>query len=230
MIRGIRAKLGSLAQNDAGVGTVEFAFIVPIALLLLLMGFDTARYALTTQRIEEIANTAAEMLAQTAVNSAAVLSNDGTVSDADLQFYGDSAIFIYPDAAAVAQAQGVAWSTQLVVNMTSINFVASPSGCTTSCTYKAKVVWTTNNYRPCGSAISAVADTTPPSASTLPTDVFGPGSIIVVDAKYTWKPTFGAAYLPSFAITRSAFMAPRNVSIVEAASGDTLASNCSGVL
>lgn len=230
MIRCIRTKLSSFAQNHVGIGSVEFALILPIALLLLLMGFDTARFALTTQRIEEIANTAAEMLAQTAVSSAATLSNDGAVSDADLQFFGDSAIFIYPDAAAVAQAQGVAWSTQLVVNMSSINFVATPTGCTSSCTYKPKVVWTTNNYRPCGSTISAASDSSPPSPSTLPTDVFGSGSIIVVDVTYTWKPTFGASYLPSFPIARSAFMAPRNVNIVEAASGDTLASNCPSVL
>jgi Flp pilus assembly protein TadG len=230
MIRASWTRLGSFARNRAGVGAVEFALILPVALLLMLMGFDTARFVLSTQRIEEIANTAAEMLAQTPVNSSAILANDGTVSDGDLHFYWDSALFLYPDAAAAAQAQGVAWSTQLVVNMTSITFVASPSGCTTGCTYKAKVVWTTNNYRPCGSTISAVPDTTAPTPSTLPTDVFGPGSIIVVDVRYTWQPTFGAAYLPSFDIARSAYMSPRNVNIVEAASGDTLASNCPGIL
>ena len=230
MIHRIRTKLGSFASDRAGAGSVEFAFILPIALLLMLVGFDTARYVLATQRIEEIANTSAEMLAQTAVNSSAVLSNDGTVSDGDLQFYWDSAMFLYPDSAAAASAQGVAWSSLLVVNMTSIDFVAQPTGCTSSCTYKAQVVWTTNNYRPCGSSISAVSDTSTPSPSTLPKDVFGAGSIIVVDVTYTWQPTFAAAYLPSFAITRSTYMAPRNVNIVEAASGDKLASNCSGVL
>ena len=230
MIHRARTKLSSFARNRAGVSAVEFALILPIALVLMLMGFDTARYVLATQRIEEIANTAAEMLAQTAVSAAAVDSNDGAVSDGDLQFYWDSAMFLYPDSAAAASAQGVAWSSLLVVNMASINFVASPTGCTSSCTYKPKVVWTTNNHRPCGSTISAVSDASTPSPSTLPTDVFGSGSIIVVDVTYTWQPTFGAAYLPSFSITRSTYMAPRNVNIVEAASGDKLASNCSGVL
>ena len=230
MIHGALTKLGSFARNRAGAGTVEFALILPIALLLMLMGFDTARYVLTTQRIEEIANTTAEMLAQTGANSSAVLPNDGAVSDGDLQFYWDSGMFLYPDVAAAASAQGVAWSSLLVVNMTSIKFVASPTGCTSSCTYKPQVVWTTNNHRPCASTITAVVDSSTPSPSTLPKDVFGSGSIIVVDVTYTWQPTFGAAYLPSFAITRSTYMAPRNVNIVEAASGDNLASNCSGVL
>lgn len=230
VLRNRRTKLTSFARNDAGVGVVEFALFLPIILLLLLMGFDVYRFVVATQRIEEVANTVAEMLAQTAGSSSAILANDGTVADADLQFYWDSSIFIYPDVTAVAQAQGIPWSTLLVVNMTSINFVATPSGCTSSCSYVPKVVWTTNNYRPCASTINKVSDTTSPSPSTLPKDVFGSGSLLVVDVTYTWQPTFGANYLPSIPIVRSSYIAPRNVNIVEAASGDTLTSNCSGVL
>ncbi len=230
MIPRPRTRARSFARNCAGVSTVEFTLILPVALLLLLMGFDTARYVLATERVEEIANTAAEMLAQTGASGSAVVSGDGTVSDADLQFYWDSAIFIFPGAAAAAQGQNANWWSQLVVNMSSINFVVSPTGCTTSCSYKPRVVWTTQNYRPCGSTITAAPDSTPPSPSTLPTDVFGTGSIIVVDVTYVWQPTFGASYLPSFTISRSAYMAPRNVPTVEAAAGDTKASNCPGAL
>lgn len=230
MRRTYRSSLASFARNSGGAGAVEFAALAPILLLLLLVGFDAGRFVLATQRIQEVANTAAEMLAQTGLSSTAVLSNDGTVSDADLNFYWSSAIFIFPGAVAQAQAQNVSWSSQLLVNMSSVNFVANPKGCTSGCSYTAQVVWTTQNYRPCGSTITAVPDSNSPSPSTLPTDVFGAGSIIVVDVTYTWQPTFGANYLPSIAIVRSAYMAPRNVNIVEAASGDTLASNCPGVL
>lgn len=230
MIARIGTLLRGLARDRAGVGAVEFTLILPVALLLLLMGFDTARYVLATERVEEIANTAAEMLAQTGGSASAILPNDGTVANADLQFYWDSSIFIFPGAAAAAQAQNVNWWSQLIVHMSSINFVASPTGCTTTCSYKPVVVWSTQNYRACGSTITSVADTSTPSPSTLPKDIFGPGSVIVVDVTYLWKPTFGAAYLPSFTITRSTYMAPRNVNIVEAAAGDTLATNCSGAL
>ena len=126
MIARLGANLCSFARDRAGVGAVEFTLILPVALLLLLMGFDTGRYVLATERVEEIANTAAEMLAQTGVSSSAVLSSDGTVSDTDLQFYWDSAIFIFPGATAAAQAQNANWRSQLFVHMSSIDFAASP--------------------------------------------------------------------------------------------------------
>jgi hypothetical protein len=112
--------------------------------------------------------------------------------------------------------------------MTSIKFTATPTGCTTTCTYKPAVVWT-NGARSCGSTITAVADTSGYSPTTLPSDVFGPGSLIVVDVWYTFTPTFAAAYMPAIYIERSAYMAPRNVPVVES-QATAQAPACPGVL
>ena len=229
----MRRELDLLAflRRQEAVTTVEFAFIVPILLLLLLMGFDSGRYVLATQRIQEVANSVAEMLSQTdkAVSPITpVETGDGVVQDSDLHYYFDSAMATYPDVLSVANNTGALWWELLTVQMTSVKFSAAPKGCTSACTYTPSVVWTTG-ARSCGMTITAVPDTNAYSASTLPTDVFGPGSLIVVDVSYTFTPTFGAAYLPSIPIERSAYMAPRNVPIVES-QATSMAPPCSGVL
>jgi Flp pilus assembly protein TadG len=223
-------RIRSFVRQRQAASTVEFAFLVPVVLLLLLMGFDTGRYVLATQRIQEVANSVAEMLSQTQAAStppATTPTGAGYVQDSDLHYFYDSAMATYPDVLAVANSTGTYWWQLLTVQMTSIYFKASPTNCTSSCTYTPEVVWTTG-ARSCGLTISAASDTSGYNAATLPTDVFGPGSIIVVDVSYTFTPTFGAAYLPSIPIERSAYMAPRNVSVVES-QATTMAPPCTGL-
>jgi len=225
-------RVRSFARRREGASTVEFAFIMPALLVLLLAGLDTGRYVLATQRIQEVANSVAEMLSQTAAAVTPItpiVSGDGVVQDSDLHYYFDSAMATYPDVLAVANKAGTNWWQLLQVSMTSIRFKGTPNGCTTACTgYKPVVVWTTG-ARTCGLAITAALNTSTYSASTLPTGVVGPGSIIAVDVSYTFTPTFGAAFLPAIPIERSAFMAPRNVPIVES-QATTMAPPCPNVL
>jgi hypothetical protein len=223
---GLRHRLGSFIRRQRGASTVEFAFLVPVVLILLLMGFDTGRYVLATERIQEVANSVAEMLSQTGTAVSPIvptLAGDGVVQDSDLHYYYDSAMATYPDVLAVANATGTFWWKLLTVQMTSIKF--TPANCTASCT--PTVMWTTGS-RSCDSTITAVADTSTYSPTTLPTDVYGPGSVIVVDVFYTFTPTFGAAYMPSISIERSAYMAPRNVRYVES-QATNMAPPCAGV-
>jgi Flp pilus assembly protein TadG len=215
-------------RDRAGVAATEFALIAPVVVMLLLAGFDFGHYVLATQRVQAVANSIAEMLAETPVSASATNPGDGVVTANDLQFYYNSAMFTFPDVLPAANAQGVAWSSLLSVQMTSIEFTPTPTGCTTTCTYVPNVVWALG-ARACGTTFSAVSDTSAYSATTLPSDIYGPGSMIVVDVSYTWAPTVGASFLPSIPIERSVYLAPRNVPIVESQAYGT-ANPCPGVL
>ncbi len=223
-------RLHSFIWRRHGASSVEFAFIAPVLVLLLLAGFDTGNYVLATQRVQAVANSVAEMLSQT--NAAVspitpVYNGDGVVRNSDLQYYFDSAMATFPDVLAVANNTGTFWWQLLDVQMASVKFNATPAGCTSSCTYAPTVIWSTG-ARTCGLTINAAPDTSTYNPATLPTDVFGPGSLIVVDVTYTFTPTFGAPFLPTIAIERSAYMAPRNVPFVESQSA-TMAPPCAGV-
>ena len=220
--------LRKFVRSDAAVAASEFAMISPILLTLTVVAFDFGRYVLATQRVEAVANSIAEMLSQTDPGAGAVESGDGTVNDTTLHWFYDSAMFTFPDALNTANQQGVAWWNLLVVNMASVKFVATPTGCTTTCAYVPTVVWSTG-WRSCGSTITSANDVANPTPTTLPADIFGPNSQIVVDVSYTFYPTFGASLLPTIPIERSAYMSPRNVPIVET-SGSSWAPNCPGVL
>ena len=97
-------RLLSFVRRRNGASSVEFAFIGPVLVLLLLAGLDTGTYVLATQRVQAVANSVAEMLSQTdaAVSPITpVYKGDGVVQDSDLHYYYDSAMATYPDVLAV---------------------------------------------------------------------------------------------------------------------------------
>ena len=222
----LRQRARAFACDAQGVSAVEFAFISPCLLVLMLAGFDAGRLVYASERVEAVANQVAEMLAQTQQAVSPVVptkAGDGVVSSSDILGFYNSAPFIYPDVINQAAQQGVSWGNLLQLDLANISFTPTPTGCTTSCTYKPKVAW---NYgasaylRTCGSVITGVSDTSSASPSTLPLDSFGPNSLLVVDVHYAWTPTFGAAFFGSVTLARSIYLNPRYVPNVEATSGN----------
>lgn len=227
-MRSLAKRVRAFLSQNRGVAFAEFAMIAPFVLFLLLAGFDMGRYVLATQRVEEVANSVAQVLGQTDPDKRAVNLNDGIVQDSDLTFDQQSALFTYPDALLAASQQGVDWTSLLTVHMSSIRFNPTPAGCTSNCQYQPQVVWTTG-WRSCTNPIAQVPNDSSPTATTLPVGIYGPNSQIVVDVQYNFVPTFGAAYLPNMTIIRSAYLSPRNVTLVESYKS-TLAPNCAGSL
>ena len=69
-----------------------------------------------------------------------------------------------------------------------------------------------------------------PSRKKVFGHVRAPGSQIVVDVTYTFKPTIGAQFLGTMSLSRTTYMAPRNSTIVESTPTSTVAPACPGVL
>jgi hypothetical protein len=222
-LAGTRPRLHGFARCRAGVAAVEFALIAPVMLFLLLVGFDVGRFVLATERVERVAGSVSQMLAETAPSAPG--STVGYVSANDLLFFWNSAMFTFPDVLTASNAENTNWWNLLDVEMSSIKFNVTPANCTSSCTYTPKVLWSLG-ARACGSTITAASDTAGYSPTTLPADVFGPNSIIVVDVAYSWSPTVAAAYLPSIQIERSAYLTPRSVQTVLAVANNGVANPC----
>lgn len=215
--------------DQRGAAAAEFITISSFVLMLLLAGFDFGRYVVAAQRVEAVSYNIAQMLSQTGPNGAAVDSGDGIVSDPNLTFYQNSGMITFPEVLTDSYNQQLPWTSILSINMTSLKFVPNSTSCGSSCTYTPKVIWTTGN-RPCGSTFTQVPDTNPPTPSTLPSDLYGPGGQIVVDVTYNFVPTIGAQWLKTMKLTRTTYMTPRNVTLVELTANSAIARNCSGAL
>ncbi len=187
-------------RDVRGVAALEFAFGAPVFILLLVGGVDTTRYITATRRIEAAASTIGQMIG---------VSTTGQLAPADLQFYEDSTMVIFPMVLQDSYQQGIAWGRDIAITVSSITFSGSAAP------YVAKTSWSAgSNLRPCSVPLTAVADTATPSPGTLPTDTFGPGTLIVVDLAYTFRPMVATALLRPISITRSFYVQPRFVSSI----------------
>lgn len=217
----LRARLAHFHRDRSGIAAIEMAFVAPVMVLLALAGTDTARYVIATEQISKVANTIGQMLTE---------NTSGSVNYVDLQFYHDSAMVIYPDVLSDAAKQNIPWSSDIAITMSSIQFTTTQKNCGTTCTYTPKVVWTGgSNPRACGSIFTSVSDISVPSATTLPQDIYGPGSVIVVDIQYNYHPWFASYLGASIGIARSVYLAPRYVSLVsyQVVAGDNgIAASC----
>ena len=218
----LRTRLTAFGAARDGLAAMEFAFIAPIMLLLALGATDTARYVIATERVEKVAGTIGQMITE---------NGSGNVTYLDLQFYHDSAMVIFPDVLSAAAQQNVSWNQDIAISMASVQFATTQTNCGATCAYTPKVVWTGgSNPRPCApTLIQAASDAIVPSPTTLPPDVYGPGSIIVVDVQFNFRTLFGS-YLPSIiSISRSVYLAPRYVPLIsyQVISGDNgIAQTC----
>ncbi len=197
---------------------LEFTLIAPFLIALLFGSYELTRFINTTRQISNLSNSIAQLFAQ---------NTSGTITDTDLHFAIDSTMVTFPNVLGDAHQQGIYWWQDIHVTMSSVAFSPTVAGCTSNCTYNAKVMWTTGS-RPCSTNLTPVSDTATPSPSTLPTDAFGPGSIIVVDVVYSYRPIVANNLLGTKTITRSTFIQPRYVSSVKYSSG-SMGTACTGM-
>ncbi len=205
-MRVLRELLRRLRGDERGVSALEFAFCAPVGIVLLLVGVDTTRYVFATRQIEDVAATIGQMISVNQV---------GSVNYVDLQFYHDSAMVTFPEVLSDSAQLAETWGSDIGISMASIQFTASSTSCGTSCTYLPKVLWTGGTTpRSCTVPPLAAADTAAPSSTTLPVDAFGPGSVIVVDVTFAFRPTLATKFMKTIPISRSYYVAPRYVSSV----------------
>lgn len=161
------------------IAATEFALVLPILVILMLGSVEAARLIISAQRVTQVATTIVEMLSQTQAQNP---NETGTgipwsVTYLDLDFAIESTMVIFPQILQDAAQKGISWSNDISISMAGVLFTPNPTTCTSNCSYIANVVWNSGpNKRTCGVALTAVPDTSVPSKTTLPTDVFPTGA------------------------------------------------------
>ena len=234
MSAGLPSPTRAFIADTRAVSAVEFALIFPVLLVLMLAGIQLVTYINATRKVELIAQSISQMISQAQPPQN---STTATVNATDLHFSFDSALVLFPYLMKDAPRQGLQWWQDIAITFASVNFTQTASNCTgttdlSNC-YAAKVVWTSTgttggNYRPCTPAQLPADNTAAPSRATLPRSVFGPGSLIAVDVVFTFRPSFGARFIPAMRIARSMYVQPRYASLVDldTTGNDGIATKC----
>ena len=198
-----------MRRSVSGSAAVEFAFIMPFLILLLLGGFELSRYISTLRKITLASNSVAEILSQ---------NQSGTVTVPDILAAFDSIMITFPGVLADAHAKGINWYTDIQATFSSIEFKPTVPGCTSNCTYTANVAWTLPWYsagRACGTPQTSVPDASPPTLTGLPQSSFGSGSLIVVDLAYVYTPIVATQLFSPMTVRKSFYIPPRYVTLVK---------------
>ncbi|MCJ2123640.1 TadE/TadG family type IV pilus assembly protein [Methylobacterium sp. J-077] len=221
--------------DTRAVSALEFALILPVLLILMLGGIQLTTYVNASRKVELIAQSISQMVSQAMPPAG---SNVATVNATDLHFSYDSTLVLFPYLMKDAPRQGLQWWQDIAITYAAIAFTQTASNCTgtdLSACYTAAVAWTSSgttggNYRPCVVPQLPAADTAPPNRTTLPRSVFGPGSIVAVDVVFTFRPSFGARFIPAVRIARSMYVQPRYAALVnfDPTGNDGIAVKCPG--
>lgn len=189
-------------RAEGGVATLELALMAPLLLVMALGTFELQRYLRAERQLSLAAENIAAMVAQR-------LTTDTSSPAFD---YG----LVDLVAPALRPTSGEALTSVLASQITSVTFTALPAGCTT-CTYRGDVTWTWSmgGGPGLGSLTRACGQVTPSDTQTgdrLPAGAFGPGSVIVVDLRYDFKPLLETGVVSPLVLTRQGFARPRYAS------------------
>ena len=205
------------ALRDAGgAAAVEFVMIAPFLIFLVLAVMETGRYLRATERVESVAASLSQMLAEQPSNPQAVESGDAAVNSDYVHYLLSAAGAEFPDAVIQSAQQGQGcWWCNLNVSMGSVRFKASPTGCSSGCTYTPEVVWNWWGFPGCGSTFIPVSPSSTPQTNTLPSNLYGPNSLVVVNVDYVYTPIFLPSLIAQTHIIRAVYQTPRYVPLVE---------------
>ncbi|WP_457797044.1 TadE/TadG family type IV pilus assembly protein [Methylocystis sp. S23] len=208
----------NLLREKQGFAAVEFGLAFPLLGLMLLGFIELDRYAWATRQLEMTANAVAQMLSQSQ-----------KVEPVDMKYAQDSVMVLFPRALQDGARLGQSWNNMVKIGMSAVGFTPTVPGCVAACVYQAKVAWSGgSDRRPCNTALTPVPDNTAPSKTTLPTDVYGPNAVIVVDLTFAYQPLFAQKIFGPLTIKRSSYLQPRYVNNLSysVAGGDSFVTTC----
>lgn len=231
MVRGLASAIGqskhrisqvarSFRRNCNGIAALEFGLIAPFAIYTLLAAGDIGNALSMERRLTNAADTIAQIISQQSTNGTIATS----ITDANIVTAFNSIMVTFPDVFHDAASKGLVWEADIQPIVSSVIF-GTQSQCVVSITSStalpncttATAVWSAGfNYgssfttmRPCGPMTLEQASTPSLSYSTMPSGLYLPGSVIVVDITYVFTPNWTRWLTGPFTIHRSAYIQPR---------------------
>lgn len=202
----ITAKLRRLQRDESATALVEFAFVAPFLIFLLLGSVELSNEITASRRLDQASYSVAQIVSEAP-------NPPGTISYSDLQMAHDSVMIVFPLVLADSASKGEAWTSDISITISNVVMTKVNPSCTANCAYNAQVAWTWGDVkRPCTVNLTpSLSDASAPSNTTLPPDAFSTGSVVVVDIAYTYTPSLMSSLITSRTFHRTTYLQPRNV-------------------
>ena len=181
----------AIARDGSGIAAIEFALLLPAMLILFLGSFEAANLVLAYMKLEAAAETAADLVSQTRVNT--------VLQSADFTNFTDAA-------EQVLTPLPTSGNNQLKIAYASINYNSSSN--------KAVIDWHLEVNG--ATAISIVNDVAAgETLANLITETSGStDSVIIVQLTYPYSSPTSYVLNSSYRLTETAFNRPRYMNCV----------------
>ncbi len=177
----------SLARDRSGTAIIEFAFIVPIMLIMFFGSYETANLVLAYMKLENAAETAADLIAQSTVNNVLSSTDFTNFTDAVEQV-------LSPLPTSGSQLQIAYASVTYSTGSPVIDWHLEVNGATA---LSISNISTSQNLANLGSETNGSTD-----------------SVIIVKLTYAYTSTFSHVLKSSYALSELAFNRPRYTNCV----------------
>jgi Flp pilus assembly protein TadG len=178
---------GNLAHDRSGVAAIEFALVFPVMLLLFIGSFETTNLVLAFMKLEASAETAADLVAQTKVNTVLQSTDFTNITNAAKQV-----LTPLPTS-----------GTQLKIAYASVTYSTGAPAIDWHYEVNSATAITTGNI-PNSVSLSNLG-----SQTTGSTD-----SVIIVELTYAYSSPLSYVLNSSYTLSESAFNRPRYVNCV----------------
>ena len=199
----------AFANARTASAAVEFAIVLPVALALYFGAAEVAQGVMTSRKINLLTRTVTDLLSQqpTSQQTTSTPTPANALTATQLStIMTASQILLSPQP-----------TTTLSMTLSAIDVTANSSG--VCCVAKVRWSYTLGGtLRPCNVTLTAGADGTTNSPTTISTSVLPTGSILVApisilitDVNYTFQPVVQTSLLPfAPSFSRIAYMYPRS--------------------
>lgn len=207
MLSGLDRLARRFRRREDGVSAVEFGMLAPILVVMLTGAVEFSGAITAANRSTHVADALAEMVSRV----------DHVVTADELKNFSLAAALVDPEIVKYARVSNTPLEQAFKVTISSVQFEPKILTCLLlGCAYDANVVFSytlNGTKRACGKLTSAAA--TAQTLATLPSDVYGPGSLVVVDVEVAYATVMPVRLAKTMTFKRSAYFRPRYVPRVQ---------------
>jgi Flp pilus assembly protein TadG len=187
----------------SGVSAVEFALLAPVLVTMLGGAVEMSGAITAANRSTYVADSLAEMVSRV----------DHTITATEMKNFAVAASLVDPDIVRYAKESGKDLEKSFKVTVTSVQFDKKVASCQSGCSYDAKTVFSyslNGVARSCGKLAPATGESSSPDG--LPADVYGPGSLVMVEVETFYMPVMPIRLSETISFKRSSYFRPRYLS------------------